>query len=129
MRFKKIILVAFLFVLCGKVWAGDRCFSFKTGKFKLTEASMGIDQIIERRDNLQIETDLKTGEECRYIINWLDDCEYELTILQGTHEAMNFYKNKTLVVRIIELYSDGYKFEGHIKGSGDYSSHVMKKIQ
>ena len=69
-----------------------------------------------------------TGQENRFIINWIDDCEYELTILQGTHESMQFYKNKTLVVRIIELYSDSYRFEGHIKGLGNYSSHIMKKI-
>ncbi len=104
------------------------CETFHTGKYKLIDSKNGINNRIERTATKQTETDLNTGKYIVFTIKWTSSCEYELTVLEGTSEMVNFFRGKTLMIQIIETFSDGYRFEGHIKGSKDYKTHFMRVL-
>jgi hypothetical protein len=102
------------------------CSNYHFGKFKFIETKSNTNIRIERIGDKQIETDLTNGKTSSFKVNWINDCEYELTITEGSSEYVNFYRNKILIIRIIEKYIDGYRFEGHIKGSREYKTHFMR---
>ena len=97
-----------------------KCTEFRTGKFALIGNPISHNYIIERNDSLQVETDLTAGSVSKFKVTWVNECAYELTILEGNEVIMNFYKDRTLSVRIIETFKDGYKFESQLKGIDSY---------
>jgi hypothetical protein len=54
------------------------CSLVHNGKFETDK------YIIERKDNEQIETDIKTKKAITYSVEWLSDCEYTLTSTNNT---------------------------------------------
>ena len=102
------------------------CSNYHYGKYKFIETKSNTNVRIERIGDKQIEVDLTNGKTSIFRVNWINDCEYELTLVEGSSEYVSFYRNKTLIIRIIEKYIDGYRFEGHIKGSREYKSHFMR---
>lgn len=92
------------------------CRNFKTGVFLLSDTAQNLSYRIERNDSLQIETRIGSGDTSRYKVTWRNDCEYELRIVAGGEEIMEFYKDKVLEIRIIETFEDSYKFKGSVKG-------------
>ena len=71
---------------------GVDCSEVKEGVFETDNL------IIERRGNIQVQTNKKTGEKTSFDVNWLSDCEYYLT--------SNSEKN--LKVKIVEVDDEGY---------------------
>lgn len=103
-----------------------KCKDFKTGQFVLVDSVRKTEYLIERNDSVQIETDIQRKEISAFKIHWLSDCEYQLNILEGPDKLMNFYKDKTLNIKILETYTDGYMFEGSISG---YNFRYVKTIK
>lgn len=124
----KLVITILFLTSCFQLSAQKNCLKYKTGAFLLTDIGMNIQNKIERVGDKQFETDLKTGRITTFNVKWLNDCEYELNIVSGPSEMVKFYQSKTLIVRILEVYADGYKFEGHIKGSYIYKSNILKAI-
>lgn len=58
------------------------------------------DYRIKRRDNIQIETNLKTGKTDEFKVEWINDCEYSLTPMNNTLEK--------IYVKITQVNEDYY---------------------
>lgn len=104
------------------------CGSYKLGKFILFEHGPNIHVRIDRTATEQIETDLKTGKFIRFSIRWLNDCEYELTLVDGNNDQVSFFRNRKLYIRITDVYADGYRFEGKLQGSKSVISNIMRVL-
>lgn len=125
MKPKTIIL---LFISLTGYSQNKDCSYYREGKFKLIETKSGMHTRVERIGNRQVETDLNSGKVINFMVKWTEECQYELHVIDGTSEMVNYFRNKTLIIRIIEAFSDGYRFEGHIKGSRDYKTHFMRLL-
>jgi hypothetical protein len=112
-------------------FSGDelKCREFRTGRFMLNDKKIDRKYVIERNDTLQIETELNTGDTSKYKVTWVSDCEYQLNILEGREELMNFYRGRTLTIRILETYKNGYKFEGQLEGFDYRPTQVVERIK
>ncbi len=106
-----------------------KCTEHRTGTFSLKDESLGSDHLIVRTDSIQTETDLKTGAKSKYKVTWVTDCEYELNIIEGGPEIMDFYRDKTLIIQIMDTTKDGYRFQGFIKGTDRVVTQVLKRVK
>ena len=102
------------------------CQYYRTGTFLLVDNQMGLSVKIERTETRQKESDLNTGKYTVFQVNWLNDCEYELTAIDGTSDLVSYFKTKKLILKILDVYADGYRFEGHIKGTNTFKTQIMK---
>ena len=102
------------------------CKTFRTGKFRLVDKDQ--EYIIERNDTLQVEKDLKKNTISKFKVTWVTDCEYELDILEGREEAMNFFKGKTLSIQILETSDNGYKYEAKLRGTDMKLIHTVERL-
>lgn len=127
-KLRFIYILSFLSFFSITLSAQKNCKYYKVGNFTLNDKGLGISYRIERSPDKQIETDLKTMKITIFSVKWNSDCEYELNVIGGSSELVAFYKGKTLVIRLLELYSDGYKFEGHIKGTTVFKTQILKLI-
>lgn len=71
------------------------CQRVKEGKFRLDQ------YIIERKGDVQIETDVTTKEKIAYKVKWINDCEFELISFKDSID-----RNK---VKIIAVTEHGYE--------------------
>lgn len=106
-----------------------KCTEHKTGTFSLKDENLGSDHLIERTDSIQTETDLKTGAKSKYKVTWVNDCEYELNIIDGGPELMDFYRDKTLTIQITNTTRHGYTFQGFIKGTDRVVTQTLKRVK
>lgn len=104
------------------------CNAYRTGKFILFEQKGNIHVRIERTATEQIETDLKTGKFIRFNVKWLNECEYELTVIDGNNDQVSFFRNRKLHIRITDVYADGYRFEGKVQGSKNVISNILRVL-
>ena len=107
----------------------NKCSEHKTGTFSLKDEDLGTDHLIERTDSIQTETDLKTGATSRYKVTWVNDCEYQLNIIDGGPEIMDFYRDKTLIIQITNTTRKGYTFQGFIKGTDLVVTQTLKRVK
>lgn len=123
--------ILLLFLATGLGWTSDElnCKEFRTGKFTLTEKGKEGTYIVERDHAYQIETDVVKGITVKFKVSWISDCVYRLTIVEGQDETMHFYKDKTLTIRILETYPDGYKFEARMEESDYRLVEVLKRMK
>lgn len=127
-RISNLVLLIHLSFISINLPAQKNCKNYKVGNFSLLDKGLGIQYRIERSPDKQIETDLKTGKTTIFAVKWNNECEYELTVIGGSSELVAFYRGKVLIIRLLEVYGDGYKFEGHIKGTYQYKSQILKLI-
>lgn len=73
--FLLLLIVSFLTI---HSFAQTDCSSFKTGKFIYTD-SLKNTICVTRKDNKQIEFDIKNKIITKFRIKWISDCEYQLT--------------------------------------------------
>ncbi len=127
----KKVLSAFL--LIGLLTAGfktlvgqnNECARFKTGTFKLLDAS-APDYIIIRNDSIQTETARNSLVTTDFYIRWKDECTYELT-LKKIHNRPSGLK---LPDKTIKLFVHIYKVSGDtcwVETRANTSDYVSKK--
>lgn len=102
------------------------CKEFRTGKFKLlTEVG---EYLIERNDSIQIETDLLTGETSKYQVSWVNDCQFELRIIEGSKNVMTFYQNKVLLLEITGANPNGYQCTAQLQGNSNKYNIALESV-
>ena len=104
-----------------------QCTDYRTGKYRLTDTKNDLEYLIVRNDSTQLEKNVKTGEVTTFKVNWINDCQYSLSILEGNEDIMNFYEGKTLDVKIVNIFKDGYQFEATMEGKDMLVTHILKK--
>lgn len=124
---RKIVILFCLISLGQSLWALS-CGAYKTGKFILFEQKSSIHVRIDRTATEQLETDLKTGKYIRFSIKWINECEYDLTLIDGNNDQVSFFRNRKLSIRITDVYADGYRFEGKLQGSKNVISNIMRVL-
>lgn len=126
----KVIIIVFLLFFGWRQSAAQsrNCRAYQTGTFKLIEVKNAIHFKIERTATRQIEYDLNKGTYLSFSINWLNDCEYELRLVDGNSEMTKFFKSKVLIMKILETFSDGYQFEAHVKGEKLFRTYFLRTI-
>lgn len=95
-----VISVLYLMFFCAtgphyhsiKAKDGISCASIKDGNFKVLYLK------IERKGDVQFQTNLKTGERTEFNVKWLSDCEYELS-----------RDGKVMKVKIVSADENGYE--------------------
>lgn len=104
------------------------CAKFKNGKYTMGDESSKQEYYIVRNDSTQKEIDVRKGEIATFYIKWISDCKYVLTLKSGDKEMMDFYKDKELIITLIETYADSYKYRAKMKGIKSQVG-IMRKIQ
>jgi len=94
------------------------CDKFKTGIFLLEDTITNKLYRIERTDSLQIENTIGSNDTTKFRITWINECQYELRIVEGKVGIMDFYRDRILRLEIIETYENGYKFRASFNDLG-----------
>lgn len=123
----KIYLIAAMVLMVG--CSGIDCANIKTGKFKLTDSTADIEYIIERNDSTQTEKNTKTEDKSTYKIEWLSDCEYTLTLLEGRADLKEIFGNRKMLVEITAVTKHHYSFNSRIEGIDTIVSHTIKRLE
>jgi hypothetical protein len=123
------ILFSALILISGCIFSQKNdCSSFKKGKFELVDEQHSLHYLVERDDSIQTETNVKTGQISSFKIKWLNKCEYQLEMISGSNQAMEFYKGKKLIVNIVETYPDGYKFSTQLEGDERIRYQTLRRV-
>jgi len=125
---KKLGFLLVIILLGMQLQALTNCAYYKTGKFILFEQKSNIHVRIDRTATEQVETDLRTGKYIRFGVRWINECEYELQLMDGNNDEVSFFRNRKLKIRITEVYADGYKFEGKLQGSNTLISNILRLL-
>lgn len=108
------IFIAFFFVASIAIGQTD-CEKFRVGKFQNVEEGV-VKSSIERNDSIQSE---KFGDrEIKLKISWLDDCSYQLSLIEG-NEAFWSSRPKDMptpdmIVRIVSVDGNAYMQEARL---------------
>ena len=120
-----IVLIFLIISLgCSK---SKNCAEFRTGVFELIDNNIGLHNKIERYDNLQIETNLKTGDKTVGSIEWINNCEYIFTYKESTIESMKEFIGLKMTVEIYRIRGKTIYFKSAVEGYDGIVSYKMTK--
>jgi len=127
---KKGLIIGFIWLLAGllnSVAIGQNvdCAGFHTGSFKLLDAS-SPDYTITRNDSIQTETAKKSVVTTDFYIRWIDDCNYELTLIKMHNRPAGL----KMPDNTIKLFVKIYKVSGDtcwVETRANTSEYVSKK--
>lgn len=125
----KNLILLLLTLLVTVTYAQEDCKKFRTGEFQNIENGV-VKAKIQRNDSIQTE---QYGEkEIKLKIQWIDDCTYRLTFLEG-NEAFWNSRPKTkptpdLLVKITDVKGANYLQESKYDIESDfvYKSEITK---
>ena len=127
---KGVVGCLFWILVCSaSAEAQTNCTAFRTGTFRLVDERIDQEYLIERNETTQIERDLTNNTVSKFKVTWVTDCEYQLEILEGRQELMDFFTGKILSIRILEAAGSGYKFEAQLTGSERKVIHTVERVQ
>jgi hypothetical protein len=78
----------------------NNCGQYKVGKFYVYNKVSKQRVNIERKDSLQIEMNVETGDITVLNVNWVSDCEYELLFNYATPKEVSKSKRSQTVVEV-----------------------------
>jgi hypothetical protein len=104
------------------------CSKYKTGVFSYHFKSDGkiLYYTLTRSDSFQIEKNDQNGNISKFKINWIGNCTYELSFLEGTEllpkELLDMKKRLIIRTTILESGKNYYLF----KSTGNVTSHILQ---
>lgn len=101
------------------------CESFHQGTFEIKRPADNYAVRIERKDSLQIETNLNTGAVTKAIVRWDNICNYQLEYIESTSEHAVNLIGKVLIVRIVSISGDSYTYEAVLRGTQTVTKGVI----
>ncbi|MBD3583905.1 hypothetical protein [Flavobacterium selenitireducens] len=101
---KNITLLVITFTIFG-CKSEQNCAYIKTGTFKYTNPIFSDWKVI-RNDTLQIEKSLSKKFEVQAKINWLSECEYEMTYVNTNTDLLKKMIGKKVYVKINKVAND-----------------------
>ncbi len=110
-------LIFILFVLVATTSCQKKtCADFKIGMFEAPDQSIS-DIKITRTDSIQTEVSKKRGFKDVYSINWVNECEYQLVLLESNNPDKNLLNElDTLKVSITAIEDDVYQYTAVLNG-------------
>lgn len=124
LKLMKIFLTFIIWLFCVPLISpnNDGCKSFKTGKFMYYSAEKNTfdsTHISIRTESTQTYIDLVEGDTLVYSLNWLSDCNYELTLKESNVENTGFLAvGEKLEVRIEPLDELTIKYTSIVEKEG-----------
>ena len=100
---KNIFLMLFISFLATHCFAQNNCNSFKTGKFIYTDSAKNTISVT-RKNNKQIEVDIKNKITTKLRIKWISDCEYQLTQIWSNSKVKRKQGATPRTIVIIRIY-------------------------
>lgn len=104
------------------------CERFRTGKFVLKNSTTDFESLIIRNDSLQMEFVEGPEPKAVFSVTWLSECAYDLNVVSGPDQLIEFYSEIALHVKIVETFESSYKFEAMFDG-GPVMTEIMHKIE
>ena len=127
---KKLILVFFITLSITSVLAQEHdCEYFKTGQFRVADEKSGYEGMIERDENFQTEYTKGSNHISKYKITWIDDCNYELLLVESNNPATKGYEDMPFLISIVDVNGLDITIEIQIPGTDDIYPFVMSKIE
>ena len=115
-----LVVIILLSIACGVTKNRTSCKDFRNGKFSMRSEFDGSETVIERRDSIQIETNLASGSVINSKVSWTNPCEYELmytsSIVLGSDSIHSFVQARRLKTKILKVEDDYYIFESSMDG-------------
>lgn len=95
------------------------CTSVKNGRFHFYQNSGQYHSIVIRKDSLQTEVNLSTGDSTFWRILWVSDCQFTCSYISGSkmksQEELDFYNRSTLTFNILETTKHYYTYDALFK--------------
>ena len=107
----KTLFLIIIFLFSSNLISQINCADYKSGRFEYHRPNLKGNYVVERNDSIQIEYDLILDTKSVFKINWISDCEYDLTFIKGTKPPL--IKNLFVDDFRIKIYStedDNYSF-------------------
>jgi hypothetical protein len=122
--FMKIVIIIFfitvIFLGCSSAGVKNiECENFKNGKFILRAELNNTDYLLERKDSIQVETNLKDGKITKWKVVWTNQCTYELWYLAiaPLNKQDSFFTTHPFVNKILKTTKDFYVFESRMEAN------------
>ncbi len=126
--FKKYITLPALLLL-GTIAMGQsndvQCTEFHTGTFKYNDGS-NANIVITRTATHQTETNTLDQSFKKYKIEWISDCEYQLTLEESSDERLSVLIGKSKKEMILK--AEGYAYENLSDLEGKGASNKLVKV-
>lgn len=123
------ILLSIIILSCSE-YKPQNCKNFKTGKFSFHSENTGTDFLIDRQDTLHIQTEIQTRNTSEWKVDWINDCEYNISLLRDNYGLVKSFEGEDLPTfnyKIIKSTGDYYIFQGtHIPTQNKLSDTVWK---
>lgn len=102
-------------LLLGFTKINTDCKAVKNGTFHFYKDNGRYHSIVIRKDSLQTEVNLNTGDSTFWRIRWISDCQFACTYLSGSAikspEEIDFYKRSILKFNINKTSDLYYTFD------------------
>ena len=133
-KMKKLFAILTLLFIYNSLFAqindSSACLKYHRGKFSYTDPAGNI-VLVDRLKNFQFDKNQTTKVKTQYRIKWINDCQYELTLVSTNSKSLR--KNKYSVTSIIiskPLGDSGYEYTCACKDPDlPKAAGVMKKIK
>jgi hypothetical protein len=115
-----IFFIAVIFFGCSSPGVKNiECKNLKNGKFILRAQLNNTDYLLERKDSIQVETNLKDGKVTKWKVVWTNQCTYELWYLAvpPLSKRDSFFIIHPFVNKILKATKDYYVFESTMEAN------------
>lgn len=126
---KKLLFLLLFTPFITAVGQEHDCAYFKTGQFRIADQASGYEAMIERDENYQTEYTKGTGNIAKYKIDWKDDCNFELELVETNDKQAQDFIGTKLAIQIKDIKELTYSFDITIIGTGHSSTYEMTKIE
>jgi hypothetical protein len=99
------------------------CESVKQGIFHFYQDNGKYHSVVIRKDSIQTEVNLTTGDSTCWKISWISDCEFKCSFISGskikTQQEIDFYKTSILKFNIIKTTKEYYIYDASLTVGND----------
>lgn len=104
-----------LILLCAIPVKENGCKRFRNGNFVFHHIGRPSDDyVVQRKDSIQTEIDKSTGKYVKLSVKWIDDCNYEVNLIETTIDIPDSIQKQTKLIplktEIISTSDDYYVF-------------------
>lgn len=130
---KLYLLLFLLFAISCRPAPGPKdCSMLRNGMYSYTVESTGEKVEVVRKDNIQLETNSSGGYYHKYRIDWIDECEYTLTLLETdkplTTLADSMMTKAVFDVKVTEVQQDYFLYSMTVDGlDNHYADTIWRK--
>ena len=111
--FLSFCICCFLFLSFSK--PKPKCNTVRNGTLHFYSNTGQAHSIVVRKDTLQTEINLSTGDTSYWRVNWISDCEFTSSFIssfkQKSKEELDFYNGSTLKFTISHVTKDYYTYD------------------